>query len=335
MNHDFFYKNYKEILELANTEAGRYFLADKEKEPIIRVRPNSYTRLVGWRNKKPSLKTVFFTHDRVEQKICGPLEQMAYIAGRAETRILKRIIENHYEAFLHFADLDIKPSRYPMAYLTTTVYNPASGGEQEARVENAGTWAGARDAATSGGNHDADFTIGSSDFSGPAFYNYRGFTPYASGVDLNGAAVTSWTNEVYRDNTIEHGGNGFNNADTTSLEIVVSTQASTTAYVAGDYDNITFTSKGTLAFASTTNAVYNLIGSTTDNTVPKTDGTDTKLCLITGRDLSNTAPTGLNLLPLQDRNRANPIKFTVVYTGGGGGATGPTSYKSLLGVGQG
>lgn len=177
------------------------------------------------------------------------------------------------------------------------------------------SWAAARDAVSSGSNNAATET--SSQHAGGQYWNYRVFEPFDTSA-LAGATVTAATLELYRDDSLEIGGNGFKNSDTTTAVVVASTQASGTSYANSDYSLITFVSKGSINFASTSDGAYFSI-TITDLSIISTSGY-TKLAVITGRDLSNAAPVADNDLTWQNRSQANPPKLTITYMVGSGGS---------------
>ena len=192
--------------------------------------------------------------------------------------------------------------------MPSTVFNPATG-EQKGRRIGEASWTAARDAATSSTNSSQP---GCQSNSTGAFDNYRGFEPFDTSTLPDDATVTAVTLELYRDDASEDGGNGFDNGDTTSAVVVASTQADPTAYANTDYNEAAFTSKGSTAFASTTNGAYFTI-TITDTSIISLSGY-TKLAVITELDRANTQPTGENRLTWQSRAQANPPKLTVTYS---------------------
>lgn len=205
-------------------------------------------------------------------------------------------------------------SLFPKIMLTST-FTPAAG-ERMGRMDDELLWTLARDAASSEANGATAECA--SLISGAHYYNYRFFDTFdmASPATGNaiplGSTINSATLQYFRDDSKEIGGNGFNNDDVTTANIVASTQASGTSYANSDYSAITFSSKGSIAFASTSNLAYFSI-SITDLSIISLTGY-TKLCLITGRDLSNSAPTGQNQLSCQNKSQANPPILTINYT---------------------
>lgn len=286
----FFAENQKQIKALVSERRDLFGIVDKY--PLYKVTPNSIHRLIDWDTKKnrPIIEAIFFTDKRVAYTLFSP-----------------NIVDSHLKySERAFGNLSMR--------FDTGTFTPA-GGEQQGRRVNEVTWTAARDAATSGANGTTVETASIIDAT--TYYNYRAFQPFDTS-SLGGSPVTSSSWQGYRDDTLEIGGNGFMNANTTTAEIVVSTEADPTSYAAADYSRITFASKGSLAFASTSNNAYNII-TITDQTIISLTGY-TKLCLITGRDLNNSAPTGYNTLSFQNRSQANPPKLVIIYTSTGDGA---------------
>lgn len=185
-------------------------------------------------------------------------------------------------------------------------------GEGFCQTTNEAAWATVRNAtsaATVGGN----VTIYSSFTAGPVYNIIRGFLPFDTSSIPDGDTIVSATLKLYRDDSI----GTFYDTDSTSIEIVQSSQADTSSLATGDIDNITFVSGGTLNFSSTSNNTYaeiplNATGLSYINTAG-----DTKLAIITGRDLNNSAPTGYNWLSFQDRADANKPTLVVTTSSGG------------------
>ena len=291
---DYFKLHEKKLLEVIRTQTGRDLLGIKNTLPIVKISPNSYHQLLGFDNDKPVFQATFFTSNRTVEKLFPLLWQA--------------------DAFLYSS------SYHPKAYFDQLTFNPAAG-EKSGFVSAELSWAAARDAASSETNGTA---CTCESFVSTTYYNYRCFEPFLTSSLTDRAQVISSNFKGYRDDSLEIGGNGFDNADTTSVEVVVSTQTDPTAYANDDYNNITFASKGSLAFASTTDVTVFTI-TITDQTIISTTSY-TKLCIITGLDLNNTTPNGENRLTWQNKGQANPPILTVVYTLSGGS-------KMLLGLG--
>lgn len=168
------------------------------------------------------------------------------------------------------------------------------------------SWATVRGAISGTANDSATQTgseIQASLFSG-TYYIGRGFFLFdTAGLIPDGDTITSATFSQY-------GVSSTSDADSTTFEVVQTSPASDTALASGDYNNLTFTSGGSRALSSAAGYRNIALNSTGLTWINKTG--ITKLGLIIGLDLSNTAPTGLN--------RDN---FYLADEGGGGVTTDP------------
>lgn len=292
-NKLFFTQNQKLLLSLINSEAGKSLLGIKNNLPIIAFGENYYTQLVDIKEDKIIKNTNFFIDNRVEQKIGTILTKME-IANE-----YKRI-ENPYEAFLHYAGFYRK--NYPLILLTD--FNPTTG-EGNVNSGSHTSWANAK--ADSVGSATANPAVYAARFDASTWFIIRAFAPFDTSAIPDTDVVTAALFRFYRDDSLD----SFANADSTSLIIVPSTQASPTALVNDDLDNISFSNKGSLAFASTSNGAYNDV-SITDLTIISKTGY-TQLAGIAARDLDNSAPTGTNILVWRNRGSASPPILSVTH----------------------
>lgn len=289
----------KRVLKLINSEAGRVLIGHKQDFSITRVTPNSYHYQIDSR----TYVGVFFSSNRIKN-IFSPIFTKMAIATDAGYRY-------SYSAFLHFAGLE-HSHFLPNILLSSRTFNPNTG-EQTGRYNNAAGFSTARDAASSNANSSGT-EIGCS-FTGGGYYVYRPFEPFNTSSLGSGSvvsAVVKPTIQIYRDDSLEFGGNGFKNADTTNINVVTTAQASPTSYASSDFSTVSFSSKGSLNFGSTSDVTYNTITFTDETIISKT--ANTLIALIAGRDLANSAPTGENWLAFQPRGAANPPILTVTYT---------------------
>ena|SRR3990167_4610899 len=139
-------------------------------------------------------------------------------------------------------------------------------------------------------------------------YLWRVFFTFDTSSIPDNASVSAVALRIYRDDTVD---GPSTNTDSTRVEVVPQTQASNTALVDEDYDQITRTSKGNRNFADFPDDTYSEI-TIADLSVVNKSGY-TKLALITGRDFDQATPTGGNLMAFQGEGAANPPILRVTY----------------------
>lgn len=162
--------------------------------------------------------------------------------------------------------------------MPTASFNPNSGGGFRGTTNP--TWATAR-GATSGVDGSADHQI----LSVGGYYLRRSFLNFDLS-SLAGMIITGWRLKLAREDAVI----SFGNDNSTTLEVVPSSQVDPTSLVANDFDNVSFVSKGSIPLASTVNNTYfTITGADLAMIVP---GGFTQFALITGKDLANVAPTG-------------------------------------------
>lgn len=315
MDEQFFFKTHQKLLlKIANSEEGRFLLGYKGNSPIVKVTPESYHTPTGF--GKRELKAVFFTDNRLGYKLGAPLHKL-FLANESKE------IENKRGAFLHYANLETNYAKYPQIYLLSSAFNPSTG---ERGGENASVpgFSACRDAATGNANN-ANPEIGSTRDNGvPSYWIYRMFQPFNT-TGLLGGLVTAANWQGYRDDSLEYGGNGFQNGYSDNIYIIPQAMADPTAYANSDFGSITFSNKGSLALSSVgANGSYTNSGSgvpITDLSIVNSQGYS-KLALVCGRDFLNSAPTSSavsTFYNVQNRASAHPPILTVTYNSLGGG----------------
>lgn len=119
MNKQLFKERQKELLWLANTEAGRYLLGIKEKEPVIKVTPNSVHLKL-----EPNLFVAkIWTYERVAKEFLPFLSYQEILEKDLNLRLENEI--EKYKAFLHFENLE-RNYKYPTIFLKTDSYYSTS-----------------------------------------------------------------------------------------------------------------------------------------------------------------------------------------------------------------
>ncbi len=225
---NYFKQNQRLLLKLINTEGGRYLLGIKDKYPIVKLTPNSFHQWGGDRY----FKAKFWCRNSVAQ-ILLPAFTMNEISEIPIT----------YESFLHFTNLERKAYKYPTIYLTDTTFY--AGGGDGSCYHSHTNYTTCHDATAS---TDVDYTTGTNrsavdnGYINPNYFIKRSFYP-ADTSGLTSAAVLT-------DGYLSHCSARDNNAQSDTVQIVNTTQASTNELVVGDYDNVDTTNNGALALAS-------------------------------------------------------------------------------------
>ncbi len=178
---EWFLKHQKYLLQLANTEAGKYLLGTKD--PIIKLTPNSCHQFVGMQGKKPIIRAKFQTSDWVAEVLAPILTKMD---------LADRYITDPYGAFLHFSGLQLSP-KLPQIFLATM--NPVSNAADGRIWAHDTTWAAVRAAAS--GTVDATIFIQAFKENASSFYIGRGNLPFDTSSLTAGATVTAATLDTY------------------------------------------------------------------------------------------------------------------------------------------
>ena len=187
--------------------------------------------------------------------------------------------------------------------MPTQVFDANGGGQGRVFNGNA-NYNTARTASS--GTANTDGTFGNS-LSGGTYTVQRYFLPFNTAVIPANATIESAFLRLVAD------GATFNNADTDTIDVVASTQASDTALANEDFDQAGATTFGALALASWTNSA----GANNDITLNATGlaaiikgGGYTKLGCRMRSDITPATPTGLNQVGLQ----ATDIRLSVTYS---------------------
>jgi len=233
--------NNKELLSFANTEGGRYLLASLgdgkiEDYPIVKITPNSFHQQV-----EPNLWiATFYTDDFVLRKLLEPLTKM------------EAADEWGYGAFLHHAGLEFSPKYSHVFLASLETFNPQAG-DGWVRAFDDTSFTTARNKTT---GDDLNYTDGyfyvrvfwSTE---PQKYIYRGFFPFNTSSLPDGVTI------LQTDTKFQIYPQGVEDANSMSLGLVQTTQASTETLALDDYSNLTLnnpdegSSRVTLASLST------------------------------------------------------------------------------------
>jgi len=150
--NDYFEQNKKLILQLANTEAGRFLLGLKDKDRIIKISPNSVHQLKDFQNGKSIIQAKFWACDNVAQIFLPTL-------AKVEIAQDYQPIKDKYEAFLHFSGLE-KRLEYPQIYLETANFYSTSEDGKTRHSTISGDWETWDDARGVQGDEGVDKTTG-------------------------------------------------------------------------------------------------------------------------------------------------------------------------------
>ena len=152
------------------------------------------------------------------------------------------------------------------------------------------TWSACRDATNGNGSDDTSTfeNVIFSAFQSSRYDNHRYFSLFDTSAITDSDTIDSATYSLFKNST-----DAGSNDDSTSIELVQTNPASNTALTTADYDALTFTSGGSKNLPFTDSAYNDItVNATGLSWISKTG--ITKLGAITGRDLNNSAPTGLN-----------------------------------------
>lgn len=209
--------------------------------------------------------------------------------------------------------LDSKIEKDKRGNTTSTFFSNASGDGQV--IANNATWATVRGATTgtaaAGGTNSGSDAPRSILFSA-VYYIGRCFLPFDTSAIPDGDTISSATFSLYF--------NSFSGTESTTLEVVQTSQASNTALANGDYDNLTFTSGGSISYPTATAGYKDItLNATGLSWISKTGYT--KLGAITGFDLNNSAPTAIRQGSVDYANGTNAPKLVVEHAAAGGNTT--------------
>lgn len=193
---------------------------------------------------------------------------------------------------------------------TSTTYYSDSSGDGHV-ISSSAVWATVRGSTT--GTASAAGANSGSDaprailFAG-TYYIGRSFLPFNTSSLPDTDTISSATFSLYF--------NSFAGTVADTLEVVQTSQASPTALASGDYNNLAFTSGGSITYPTATAGYKAITLNATGLTwINKTGWT--YLGAISGYDLSNTAPSGYRQGSVDYANGTNAPKLVVEHTGSG------------------
>ena len=310
------WQNQKILTFIANLDEGKDLLQLPREfwnYKVAKVTPNSLHFLLGEEKGIRYMKSIHWLNYQVAEKLQAVVSKMD-LAWLESNKYKQKILEQPDEAFRYYAGYSVHNKLYlPQYYLLNDV-DYVTSGRGCVYFDGGGTWAAARTGAGTA-------TIGATQFRAQTYAGgqqiRRLFFPAdTSGIGA-GAVVSAWNFHFY----INALGT---NSPTITTHLVVTTQASTSSIVVGDYNNFINTSIGSLAKASMANTAYNVIAGT-DLAAIIVDGIS-KIGSIESPDLLNAEPAnGDNATGFHDFGEANPPYYDVTYTTGSASASASQS----------
>jgi hypothetical protein len=290
--NDYFEQNKKLILQLANTEAGRFLLGLKDKDRIIKVSPNSVHQLKDFQNGEAVIQAKFWACDNVAQ-IFLPILTKIEIAQDYQP------IKDKYEAFLHFSELE-RNRKYPQIYLDDFYTTSEDGTIQRGWVS---TWSDARDGAGQNINKTGTTMNARAAFlSGVGYEVYRSFCVTNTSPLPDAAIIIS---AVWNLSMTQGAGNG-------NLVCCQGTQGDTLeladyqAFVRTDFGRLTNPGAGWQTLSLNSSGI---------NNINKTG--NSYWCFQHHLDFDNVAPTDQPILIIETSEATNKPYLTVTYQKGG------------------
>lgn len=239
------------LLRLVNSEAGRFLLGrlgQKPEFPVVKITESSFIEKLG----KKTYRATFFSGNSIE-RLFSPIVEKMLIAHEEY-----KPIKNHYEAFLHYSDLERKNNKYPLIFLDTATFNPASGANSpvDGRAARNGvnqTFANIRAGAGVSANNTASsdgpylFSTGTTDQYDTLI---RFFTLFNTATLTADATISAAVISFY-------GSDKANGNGSPAFHVAAATPAANDSIAASDYGNVGSTSFGNVAYASYSTSAYN------------------------------------------------------------------------------
>lgn len=236
----------KDLLWMANSDAGRYLLGVKDKDKIVKITPNSFHQLRDFVNDKPIIQAPFYVGNPLADVFLPLLEKMKIADEYSH-------IDDPHDALLYYANL--KRSRlYPQLYLATQTFDTLAT-EGLLSMNGEYTYSFARSSSTAdqveasppfgdGGRQLGAFRYGGGTFNDCC----RAFFAIQTSALGVGAMVTDtlfrWTRDTRSDTSTPDG------------IVCPSTQADPTSLVAADYSRFSYTAWSDVVSPSSPSTLY-------------------------------------------------------------------------------
>lgn len=298
---NYFFKKYQsKLLFVANNIFLRWFLGlnrlpkEIRYQYIEKITPSSVHTIKGYDiNNNPLYEAHCFTNPRFAEALAYNVTPFVYLMNLRSYKYEWRFSPVGFVTSLLL--LIALPKSGMFAFMGTVTDYYAGAGDGYVNYNNA-TYSTCRSAGTGNGSGYTEASIDGSIvarsiFFSAQYYSSRGFFPIDTSGLGSGATITSATMSHYIEVSATY------NADSDSLSVVQTSQASTSSLSNSDFGSVTFTDGGskTLASFSVANQywVWTLNG-TALGWINKTGVS--KLGVISLREINNNTPTGLNQL---------------------------------------
>lgn len=216
-NARYFQKHQRELLTLANSDAGRQLLGIRDVLPIVKITPNSWHFLLGQDNTRSLITADFFCYEKAAKFLLPAITKMEIANVRGQ------------EAFAHFAGVTTKSWKYPAVYLQENDYYTGAG-DGYCAYNGEPTWSTAHNATSGNGVDYQGTTIENGVDHTDKYWIKRSFYP----VDTSGlggtATVAAAVFKTYAYAVVDQ-----KNDSAGWLAVVQATQASPTALEVADY----------------------------------------------------------------------------------------------------
>jgi hypothetical protein len=170
------------------------------------------------------------------------------------------------------------------------------------------TYATARNATTGTVDNNGSIVSLQTSFSGGTYFIRRVFLPIDT-TSIPGSATIDSATLYFKISNFQ------GNADTSSVNLVQSTQTSVSSLATGDYDNIGASSGGSVSMSFSNNTTHSITLNSTGLGFINPGG-NTLIALRSSLDLNSSTPTGLNQSTLTTTSTDHYLQIQYTYTSG-------------------
>ncbi len=275
-------KNQQALLSIANTDFGRKLLQLPMEGEIVEITPDHVTSYLGYENGKQIYLTDFRTHNKWQKLIRTNVQQIESYS---------KYLESRKNGISPLASIALS------VMATTDTYFPTPSTQIDGYLYSGSQalWATARNNVSASSASSGDLSeeiVESTKVSVSNWVILRSAFVFNTASLPDTDAISSATLSLFGN------GGATTNVDSTTIEAVSVTLASPSALATSDYNisNFGSTTGGSISIASWNTGAYNdiTLNATGIANISKTG--NTFFGLRTGLDLSNTQPTGGNLV---------------------------------------